>query len=368
MHRRPNLTRDPELAITSLLVLFVVSSCLTGLLHGCSEQTSSPKGDEPLDGLQYVTPEDVGWSSQKLESAKQFAEQSGYAAVMAAYEGKVFFSWGEVSRNFYAHSIRKPFLSALYGIHVTSGEIDLNQTLEQLGIDDIPPSLTLVEKQATVRELLQSRSGVYHEAAAEDSSMIVSRPPRGSHPHGTFYYYNNWDFNTAGTVFRQTTGLNIFEAFKSEIADLLGMQEFRPANCTYQFELSKSRHPAYSFRISARDMLRFGVLFQRGGNWLGRQVIQTSWITESTMPHSLIDSASGLGYGYMWRIIPVGSSLAQTFGSSGYYHTGVGVHALVILPDLRLVIVERVNTDGPTWVDPGEAGLQLGLMIINARI
>jgi hypothetical protein len=32
------------------------------------------------------------------------------------------------------------------------------------------------------------------------------------------------------------------------------------------------------------------------------------------------------------------------------------------------VIVERVNTDGSTWADPGEAGMQLGIMIIGARI
>ena len=33
--------------------------------------------------LEYVIPEDVGYSSQKLEEAKQFAEQSGFNAVMA---------------------------------------------------------------------------------------------------------------------------------------------------------------------------------------------------------------------------------------------------------------------------------------------
>jgi len=29
--------------------------------------------------------------------------------------------------------------------------------------------------------------------------------------------------------------------------------------------------------------------------------------------------------------------------------------------------VERLDTDNPGWVDPGEAGMQLGLMILNAR-
>ena len=44
--------------------------------------------------------------------------------------------------------------------------IDLDKSLDELGIDDIPPGLTSIEKQATVRDLLMSRSGVYREAAA----------------------------------------------------------------------------------------------------------------------------------------------------------------------------------------------------------
>ena len=58
-------------------------------------------------------------------------------------------------------------LSSLYGIHVDNGNIDLDATLEELNIDDISPGLTDAEKQATVRDLISSRSGVYHVAAAE---------------------------------------------------------------------------------------------------------------------------------------------------------------------------------------------------------
>lgn len=70
-------------------------------------------------------------------------------------------------RLFVPDSIRKPFLGALYGIYVGKGVIDIGTTLEELNIDDIPPSLTSGEKQATIRDLLLSRSGVYYEAAGE---------------------------------------------------------------------------------------------------------------------------------------------------------------------------------------------------------
>ena len=49
---------------------------------------------------------------------------------------------------------------------VRSGVIDLDKTLADLGIDDEPP-LTAEEKQATVRDCLKARSGVFHTAEAE---------------------------------------------------------------------------------------------------------------------------------------------------------------------------------------------------------
>ncbi|MCW8812280.1 MAG: beta-lactamase family protein, partial [Chlorobium sp.] len=223
------------------------------------------------------------------------------------------------------------------------------------------------EKQATVRQLLQSRSGVYHKAAAETQEMKETRPARGSHAPGTFFYYNNWDFNALGTILEQETGTTIFEEFKSRIADPIGMEDFSVSNCNYQYEDSLSMHPAYSFRMSARDMARFGVLYQKNGNWKGNQIIPADWISESTTTYSILDSTAGIGYGYMWYTIPDGSATAQLIGASGFYHTGIGVHIVIILPELKLVLVERYDTDG-VWTDPGDAGMELGLMIINAKL
>lgn len=112
----------------AIIIAAVMLAVVVGTYYFFGER----EPDQSVDGFQYVTPEQVGWSSQKLDSVKQLAEESGYAAIMAAYDGKVFFSWGEVNRNFRVHSIRKPFESALYGIHVDQGEINLDQHLSNL--------------------------------------------------------------------------------------------------------------------------------------------------------------------------------------------------------------------------------------------
>jgi CubicO group peptidase (beta-lactamase class C family) len=353
--------------MNKLSIKIFLSFLFVGLLLNCSggggpEVNISSNLSVDGIGLEYVWPEEVGWSSAELEQARQFSEEIGAAAVMALYDGKVFIAWGNIATKYKVHSIRKPFLNALYGIHVQRGHIDLDETLQDLNIDDIPPSLTEEESQARVSDLLKSRSGVYHEAAAEVQQMIDLRPPRGSHPPNTFFYYNNWDFNALGTIFENETGTKIFEAFKAEIADPIGMQDFEIEDGAYYFELDKSVHPAYPFRMTARDMARFGLLYQREGNWNGERIISREWIAESTTAYS-IDDESGTGYGYLWAIIPDGFEFAP-----GFFHTGLGVHQIIVLPEEKIVYVFRMDTD-KDFADPGdEALMELFLMIMDARV
>ena len=343
------------------LITIIGSFAIVAIVLFAVTYFGSVEKSEEINELEYVTPEEIGWSSVKLEEAENYAEQIDSAAVVALYEGKVFFSWGKISQKYLIHSIRKPFLCALYGIYVKRGLIDLDKNLKELEIDDIPPRLTSEEKQATVRDLLMSRSGVYHAAAAEAKVMIRTRPERGSHAPGTFFYYNNWDFNVLGTIFEKLTGKKIFEAFKEEIADPIGMQDFLLSDGRYQYEWNKSKHPAYHFRMTARDMARFGLLYQNNGKYGDLQIIPPEWIAESTTPYS-INNLDGDGYGYMWSIIPEESGLGN-----GFYHTGTSVHLLAVLPDSKLVLVHRVDRDKDfdiTW----EEIRQLMYMIAEARI
>ena len=128
------------------------------------------------------------------------------------------------------------------------GNIDLYKTILELGINDYPYQLTPSEKTATVRMLLQSRSGIYIEAACETQDAKDTRPPRGSHLPGTFFYYNNWSFNAAGTVFKQETGVTIHEEFKNRVAVPIGMEDFESNDVYYEYE-PVSMHPCYKFRM-----------------------------------------------------------------------------------------------------------------------
>src|SRR5689334_20139950 len=104
----------------------------------------------------------AGWSPDKLKAAQSWSNDIGTSAVVIVQHGAVLASWGDVTANILLNSARKSLLSALIGIAVDRHQIALNATMADLGIDDSPPSLSEEEKQATVLELLQARSGVYH--------------------------------------------------------------------------------------------------------------------------------------------------------------------------------------------------------------
>lgn len=241
-----------------------------------------------------------------------------------------------MSRKVNVASVRKSLLSALYGIAVSDGRINLASSLADLNIDDERPALTVAEKQATVRDLLMARSGIYHPAAYETGDMRRNRPERGSHAPGTFWYYNNWDFNALGTIYRQQTGEDIFQSFAQRIAAPIGMEDFSMRDGRYISE-RQSEHPAYPLSLSARDAARFGQLFLDRGRWNGKQIIPASWVRESTAAYSPTDRGS-MGYGYLWWTLN-----PQIFGPGAALASGYGGQAITIVPSKRLVVVQIVD-------------------------
>jgi CubicO group peptidase (beta-lactamase class C family) len=282
-------------------------------------------------------------------------------------DGDVVGQWGEVDRKWPCYAIRRGFLSALYGIAVGEGQIDLQKSLDQLGMDDLPPSLTTQEKQAIVLDLLKSRSGIYHPAATDTPEMKAHRPKRGSHPPGTFWLHNNWDVNALGTIYEQATKWSVFSGFDRLIALPLQMEDFDAAHDTRYFRDPSSLHPADMFRMSSRDLARFGLLYLRHGSWAGnKQIVPAEWIDQSIHPYSQVGSVGG--FGYLWSTALNGDFVPFVdLGDNAFGLEGSHGHFLIVAPALNLVIVHRCADDsGSRDVTRAEFGHLLEL-ILSAR-
>ena len=270
---------------------------------------------------------------------------------MIVTRGKVVAAWGDTARTLPTHSVRKSFLSALIGMAVADSKLDTAATLGELRITEKGTTLTANEKSARVVDLLRVRSGVYLPAAGETESMRAERPPRGSHAPGTHWYYNNWDFNALGTIYWQATGEDVFTAIERKLAKPIGMQDYRRPEGRYQLEAS-SMHPAYFFRISARDLARFGELYLRHGRWQDEQLLSPAWVDATAQSYSVMGrlraGQPATGYGFMWWTQASAGGRAELRVLEGSLTAaGAGGQRLTVIPRLETVVVHLVDTEAP---------------------
>ena len=286
-----------------------------------------------------------GPAGDRLETIWGLARSLGSTSLIILHQGRTILDRGDTVKKTSSHSLRKSLMNALIGRAVDQGLIDLDLSLADLGIDDRQP-LSATEKQATVKDLLMSKSGVFLPAAAESDEMKRNRPPRHAHLPGTHFFYNNWDFNALGTIFSKATGRSIGGAFGDWIAGPLGMEDFRIEDVHLSWDPA-SIHPAYPFYVTTRDLAKFGQLYLQEGQWQGQRIIPAQWIKESTSAYTCFEDM--IGYGYLW----------WTYFKDGFFGAGFGGQYLVVIPSRDLVIVNRVDSGRPgperrAWLADGE--------------
>lgn len=309
----------------------------------------------PDNSWEYIKdPSAQGWDTTKLKNLKQFIiDSANTTGMMVIQNGKVIFSYGDLKELSYIASCRKSVLSILYGPFVENGQINLNSTLEQLNIDDIN-GLLPIEKKATIQNLLTSRSGVYHEPSYSGDEYAIA-PKRGSVKPGSFFLYNNWDFNLAGYLFEKLSGIGIYDAVDSMLALPLNMEDWDKKIQQKAADTVKSIYPAYPMWFSTRDMARIGYLMLRNGLWKGKQITPKNWVHTITTPFTSFKEITEFkapyykdgaymryfGYGYLWWVWD--SPTNKGVYNGAYTAQGNFGQYITVLPALDLVIAHKTK-------------------------
>lgn len=279
-------------------------------------------------------------------------------AIVILQDGKIIYEYGPTHKIMNTASIRKAIIGILYGIAIDHGLIDINKTLAELNIDEVTP-LTKQEKTATIEHLLMFKSGIYLPAQGEHDSQITDRPKRESHKPGEYFFSNNFDANTLGTIFVQETGMSIGEFMEEYLAKPLGLQDFLAKNVImgtpWFYTKKKSNHTQYYLYLSTRDLARIGAMVANKGQWNGKQIVSKEWIIKSTTSYSNLEENHikyGFynGFGYQWWL----ETKSKTIWADGY-----GGRFLMINPKYNLVLVEQNFT--------GNSLLSTGLWLISKK-
>lgn len=328
----------------------MAAALFSATASGCKEKPNeeNPQSSFPGKEWESVSPETMGYSTAKFQDLKDYINKElTTTSMMVVVDGKVIFSMGDLSENVRIASCRKSLLSMMYGKYVEAGKVDLDATIGSLGIDDIGGLLDS-EKEAKVRHLITARSGCFHPAS-NDGDDAAYAPERGSQAPGTYFLYNNWDFNCAGYILEKAVGREIYNIFMDDIATPIGMQDYKLEEQHKTGDLTISKYPAYHFWISTRDMARIGWLMYNKGNWDGVQVISELWaktITSVVTPRAEMHPDSRhkkeFDYGYLWWLFsPEFEGYDDSIYGDGYTATGMGGQYITVLPRLNMVIAHK---------------------------
>jgi len=239
---------------------------LFGIVSSFSETAAAASGHNPGEEWElFDKAEDGGFRSAALQAVERMLYPLPTTSLLVVKAGRVVYHYGDSSHVSYLASARKSVLSMLYGKYVANGTINLDRTVGDLGIEETG-GLLPIEKRATIRHLLMASSGVYYPAGSPGGSNDT--PPRGSKEPGTYFLYNNWDFNVAGAVFEKLTGKSVFQALEADLAGPLQFQDFdRSRQRMLGYDDPKaSRYKAYHMFLSGRDMARLAFSWSTAGD------------------------------------------------------------------------------------------------------
>ena len=347
------LFRLTSAALVAMLLALAPAS-LPGL--GLPAAAAAPAQAQPAvypgaSWARHTDPRAAGYCQAGLDAATAKITALPSTAMLVVVGGRVLWEYGDLEAISYLASVRKSLLAMMYGKYVDNGTIRLDATMADLKIDDVQ-GLLPQEKQATVLDLLSARSGVYHDAANAactgcGSTMGEPPGPRGTVKPGTHFLYNNWDFNALGTIFEQQTGMDIYDAFAQDFAAPLGLEDFDRAQ-QRKTRNARSRHQAYHFYLSTRDMARLGHLMLREGRWRETQMLSRDWVrrmvTAVTPVHEMNppDLRKGpFGYGLLWWIWD--GPFNQGVYTGAYTGSGAIGQFITVLPALDMVIAHKTR-------------------------
>lgn len=297
-------------------------------------------------------PTNSDWpDADRTAFTRYLIDSTNITGLVIVHKGEIVLEYGDIKENSYIASCRKSVLAMLYGKYVENGTLQLDKSLEELNINDVS-NLLAIEKQATIKDIISARSGVYLRGS-NGGDLRRFAPERGAVKPGTHWLYNNWDFNVAGYIFEQETNRNIYDDIESQFVIPLQMQDWERSLQQKSGDFKVSKFPAYHMWFSTRDMARLGLLMLRKGKWNNQQIIPEKWVNEITKQRTsyieaqksaplLKEDGLDLGYGYMWWLIENTNDYRL---QNAYSAQGALGQNITVYPNIDVVLAFKTKSD-----------------------
>lgn len=252
-------------------------------------------------------------------------------------------------------SVTKSITSACIGIAINQDYIDHVQESIFNYLPNYQHLNTGGKDKITIEHLLTMTSGLKwnewsaaHGSSANDIDRIylecsndpvtcILEKPLISEP-GEKFTYNGGGMIILGEIIKNATDMNIKDFSMKFLFQPLGID----SALWYQFD-----NGAYgsdgSLYLTPRDMMKFGVLYLKGGVWNTEQLIPAFWVKKSQVPYKNntginipADDSGKNGYAYSWWTNEISNSGRK---AKLYQAGGWGGQEIIVFPDDDMVVV-----------------------------
>lgn len=238
-------------------------------------------------------------------------------------------------------SASKSVISALVGIAIERGLIEsVNATVADFFPEYVSPSRNADKQQITIENLLTMQSGLESTSNRNYGRWVLSDnwvefaldQPLIARP-GTDMLYSTGSTHLLSAILERATGMNTKQFAQQVLASELDFSIAYWAQDPQGIYFGGN-----DMEITPRQMLRFGELYLRDGEYKGKQVIPAEWIAQSYLPHAASPRGQGRYYGYGWW-------LRDLAGMQVPVAWGYGGQLIFVVKSLDLVVVATSDSN-----------------------
>lgn len=322
-------------------------------------ETTTTTVDErpwPTGSWPTTTPAEAGLDQAALDRLATLAEAGGSHCLVVTRNGELVDEWywagTDESTERESWSVTKSVTATLVGIAQDDGALAIDQPAS----DFITEWQGTPSGDVTIRQLLSNDSGRYYDPVTDYGAMAGQAEDKSAfaialeqqHEPGTRWEYNNSAIQTLEEVLERATGQDVADFARERLFEPLGMD----SNMTT--DAAGNALVFMGMQTSCRDLARFGLLYLRGGEWRGEQVVSAAFVEEAVEPSQELNP----GYGLLWWLLgerdadtAPGQGGVSAAGADGFAALGLGDQVLAVFPDTGLVVTRL----GPPGGDFGVA-------------
>ncbi len=238
-------------------------------------------------------------------------------------------------------SMAKSVVSILIGIAIGEGKI---KSIDQPVADFIPEFKVEGKNKITIKHLLMMSSGLDWNEGYSSLTSQVTEAYYGKDLYrqvtslaaieepGKLWNYRSCDTELLGIVLTKATGMSLSKYASEKLWKPMGANHAAQWSLDHENGYEKAYCCYYS---NARDFARFGKLYLQKGNWNGKQIADSAYVSASTTGNMLIDAETKQvvkHYGYQWWI-------TQYNNHHIFYMRGILGQYVIVVPDKNLIIV-----------------------------